>query len=153
MRHFIQEADQCLLYSASMVLDIEPDELIEELGHDGLDVWWPQFNDARKFRGHNMQEIIDCAIRRRIAFFPIDACPMQAPVNGAPQFTFESRKYAEERFLSYLSGTSAILVGQLPGSNIGHAVAWNGERVLDPNDVFTRLTDFSIKTAWVAVSF
>jgi hypothetical protein len=133
-----------------MVFDVDPDELIKEIGHDGQEIWWPEYNDARKYRGHSMQEIIDCGIRRKIGLIPIDAMPMQAPTGALPRLTYAD---CQDRFIGYIDGCYAIIVGQLLGSEVGHACAWDGSKLYDPNGVMNGLSDLSIRTAWLPLFY
>jgi hypothetical protein len=95
-----------------------------------------------------MQEIIDVGLENNITFVHVEAMPMQSPTGAPPRLTYEDY---ESRFLAYLQDTYAIIIGQLLGSEVGHAVAWDGHRVYDPNDSIKTLTDFSIKEAWLVV--
>ena len=136
---------QCLLYSAAMVLTTSPRQLIKEIGHDGLDIWWSEFTDDRRFRAHSIDEIIDCCVKRGKGLMPISAMPAQAPVDGQPRPTYA---YPIKRFTSYTKGHKAILIGETQHGN-GHAWAWDGFHAYDPRGFKTKEPSGSIQTAWI----
>lgn len=147
MRLYTMAKPQCLLYSAAMLLNTEPSILIQELGHDGMKVWWPQYDDHRKYRGHSMQEMIDIFLKRNKTLTPIQTFPMQAPdgqcIEAKP--TFE--EYAA-RFYAHISGKPAILIGKTNRGN-GHAWAWSGFKVYDPRGQMYNINDLAIREAWL----
>lgn len=148
MKLLTMDKPLCLLYSAAMVLDEEPEALISEIGHDGMEIWWPEFKDDRQYRAHNISEIIDCCFRRNKALMPIQGQPLQAPPGGEPRPTYD---FPIKRFLDYLFNRRAIMIGQTALGN-GHAWAWDGTHHYDPRGEVS--ADFSgfIRTAWILTS-
>lgn len=132
---------QCLLYAAAMVLDVDPETLIKEIGHDGLEVWWPEMEGNDKLRGFHIQEIVDCAIRRGYVMQHIDAIPCLYP-NPLASKKKIAMNY-EERLEKLLKGRRAILIGYK------HAVAWSGETIGDPNGVYVDIDSFDFHAAWI----
>jgi hypothetical protein len=128
-----------------MVFDTSPEQLIKEIGHDGLEVWWPEFTDDRRYRSHNMEEIIDCAFLRKKSLTPISAMPMQAPRDGMPRPTYA---FPLRRYERYIHMRLAILIGETRNGN-GHAWAWNGFNVFDPRGFKGSDASGSIQTAWI----
>lgn len=147
MKHLIMDKPQCLLYSAAMVLDITPSILILCLGHDGMEEWWPQYPDHRKYRSHSMQEMIDIALANDKALVPIHGCPMQSPAGACidARPTFESPVL---RFKDAVKGRRAIIIGKTENGN-PHAWAWDGYNLYDPRGGRTSIEDISIEMAWV----
>lgn len=139
---------QCLIYSAAMILDIEAERLMSEIGHDGLDIWWSRFDDNRKYRGHHIQEIIDCFLRRRKALVPIDIIPASAPDGHPDLVCTEIYRHPDARFWEYILNRKAILIGRNMAGN-GHAVAWDGSKIFDPIGTIYAIKDFEISEAWV----
>ena len=144
MKHLIMEKPQCLLYSAAMMLDMAPGALALALGHDGMEVWWPQYEDHRRFRSHSMQEMIDIFLELGVALVPIHGCPRQAP-NGEARDTFKS---PIQRFTDHIKGRQAILIGKTENGN-PHAWAWDGNMILDPRGGNPYLHQLAISEAWV----
>jgi len=146
MRMQTMHKPQCLLYSAAMLLNEPASFLVEELGHDGMEVWWPELDDHRKFRGHSMQEMIDIFLKRGFTLTPIQSFPMQSPgscIEARP--TFE--EYAE-RFYKHIAKKRAILIGRTQRGN-GHAWAWDGYQVFDPRGSMPNIHDLAVSEAWV----
>lgn len=140
----------CLLYAAAMVLDCSVDELIEEIGHDGMDVVWPQLIPPLCFQGHHIQEIIDCFVARGFGLMLVERECFQAPAEDvSPLQTFE---HFEERFLHHVEGKEAIMVGRHKQKQCGHAWAWDGERCYDPNGFLAELKEYEVREAWIKTS-
>jgi len=136
---------QCLLFSAAMILDVSPFILIKEIGHDGLDVWWPDYQDSRKYRAHSIEEIIDCCLKRNKTLTPIAALPMQAPEGGEPMPTYA---FPTRRFEEIIKDRRAILIGTTSKGG-GHAWAWDGVHAYDSRGTKSLEPDGNIRTAWV----
>lgn len=139
---------QCLVYSAAMVLDISADDLIAEIGHDGLAIWWPEMEGNKKYRGHHIQEIIDCFLRHHKALVPIEYIPAVAPEGRPDLMMLHVMKNLDERFWEAIINRKAILIGQNEVGN-GHAVAWDGMKIFDPVGKIYNIKDFKIAEAWV----
>jgi len=140
---------QCLVFSLAMLLDESPDALIEELGHDGTEVWWPDWPVPHCYRGHHIQEVIDLCLGRGIFLTPIEFYPCTAsaksPHVSRPIWPLTR---ASARFQDYIRGKPGLLIGQA-ASGGGHACAWDGHIVWDPNGRKYPLSDFRISECWI----
>jgi len=148
MRLLKQTNPECLVYSTAMVLDVEPKEITDTLGHNGLEIWWPDLKGNSRFRGVHIQEIIDFVLSKNRALVPIDLWP-----TIAPNLEVESRTIydnARKRFEYYIIGRRGILIGQNK-SGAGHACAWSGKEVFDPNGSVYPLDQFHIQTIWLLI--
>lgn len=144
--------NNCLLYSAAMVLDTDPGILIKEIGHDGKRLEWSNLGYPLGQINFHIQEIMDSFIKRGFALVPIELLPVTQPEVPYPIDHCEiwNNFDAEDRFIKHITGRQGILVGR--GSNgLGHAVAWNGEHVYDPNGSIYDVDDFEIREAWIQV--
>ncbi len=144
----------CLLYSAAMVLDVDASILVKEIGHDGSHIVWPHLGSPLGEVNYHIQEIMDCFIKRGYALAPIDLYPITEPIVLQPveHYVLWKECDAEDRFIEYIKGHEGILIGQ--GNNgLGHAAAWDGELVYDPNGVTYELSDFAIAQAWIKVKW
>lgn len=141
---------QCLVYSLAMLLDEDISVLIQELGHDGMD---RVFDGPipHCYNGHHIQEIVDVCITRGLSLTPVDYYPRYAsalaPQDWRPLY---SESLAAERFERLLTGRQGILIGQYQGQ--GHAVAWDGNIIWDPNGLAYKLNDFRPQQAWILPS-
>ena len=149
---YIKQADgsgQCMLASAAMVLDTTVDILINEIGHDGTEICWPDEPAPRNQRGYHIQEILDCFLSRGVSMYRVDGYPLLHVVGCTPRPVYPD---AEARFVRLIEGRRAMIYGTvLRGA---HMVAWDGSRVYDPSgsghDDFEQLCHgFSIECAYV----
>jgi len=150
MKLLKMQTHSCTLYSAAMVLNEEPENLIKELGHDGLDVVWPDHVGAARSRGVSMQEVQDLCMPRGHALAFIEAYPHSISLEGAEPYPVYSEAQASERIYKILHRRTAILIGQMP-SNLQHACAWDGQRVFDPQGRTYELEHFPLREVWLLV--
>lgn len=140
MRLLKMNQPQCLLYSAAMLLDEEPDRLIHEIGHDGMEIRWPELKPPGCYRSHHIQEIMDCFIRRGYVLVPIEREPVQAPCDGVPICYAYEHDVARDRFKGYFA-RPAIVIGKFKGTP--HAWAFDGKYTFyDPNGFTTNRNDY-----------
>ncbi len=147
MRRLVMNKPQCLLYSAAMILNEHPVDLIKEIGHDGMEIWWPEFHDHRQFRSHSMQEMIDIFLSRGKTLTPIQTFPMQSPLNMPEKAKPTFEEYAA-RFYAHVARKKAILIGKTSCGK-GHAWAWDGYHAHDPRGSMHNIRDLSLQEAWV----
>lgn len=146
MKLLTMTTNQCVLYSAAMVLDSAPETLIHEIGHDGMVVTWPELRAPQCYNGFHPQEIIDCAWRRGYAMMVIETESFSGPENSNP---IRITPKDTNRLQAYMA-----LPGIIIGTNIcghGHAVAWDGKKVYDPNGLIYPLNEFKIYEFWAFV--
>jgi hypothetical protein len=143
MRLKTKHNNRCLVWSAAMVLDENPHELLDELGHDGLEVMNPQLPKPFCYRGHHKQEIVDLFFKRGICLLQIELYPNFAPRRNI----IASKEECQARFADYLASNDAILIGAK------HAVAWCKlqQKIYDPNGRVYKIDEFQIREALVAI--
>ena len=96
----------CFLYSAAMILDAEPNDLITEIGHTGWDVWWP--NSVNTERNFHIEEIQDCCRARGKALVFVDPNP-HLNNNNLEQRPIWSYSYSQTRFLKMFDNHRGIV--------------------------------------------
>ena len=139
---------QCLLYSAAMVLGVDPSKITDYLGHAGMEKVGHDLPSPHCYRGIHMQEICDFAGTRGAHFHLVQAMPTLSP-KGSSVVTRVFQD-VEDRFERLVVGQLSIVIGENKLGQ-GHAVAYNGQMILDPNGTTYPLFDFSIKEAWVLI--
>lgn len=144
MKLLKMEGHRCAIYSMAMLLDLPPAEIEKALSHDGLRKLWPQFQPPYCYQGHHIQELIDLCLSRQIAMVPIEpflrtGCAMR-PGEWKPVW---SKERCAHRLEERLQGRRALLVGS------GHACAWDGNIVYDPNGRVYPLDSFQLQEAWL----
>ena len=135
----------CLLASAAMLLDTELKDLVDEIGHDGSEIIWPDSKEPFCRRAFHIAEIIELFDKRGFCLTPIECLPRSVPTIDAEPFlvAFEANY---QRIIRHMLAPG-ILVGYGPNGN-PHAAAWNTIRVYDPmGDIYVR-DDFTIRTFW-----
>lgn len=124
-----------------MVLDETPEQLIKEIGHDGLEVWWPDVGGSLQYQGFHIQEIIDRFLFRGKGLVPIEINPRSAPEGYGEKWKLVPGM-DEKRFWKRIKKKTGILIG------INHAVAWDGELIYDPNGLIYPIVRFQMRECW-----
>lgn len=137
MKLLKQHDGLCLLYSAAMLLDVRPEDLIMEIGHDGMKQMW--LPDPRRVV-HTPDEIQDCFVRRGFCLYQVGVYPIATPGNGLVPRPIWSEDQAAKRFEDHIRDVHGLLVGEALNGE-GHAVAWDGEYIYDPRGRIYRLED------------
>ncbi len=125
MKHLIQgKLDyQCTTYSAAMILGISHNHVIEQLGHDGREIINPIGVGSAKFKGVHIQEIQALFYDHHLGLIPYEPTPN---LNGEPVDCWDG---AIQQFI--MPGSIGLIIGQNRSGR--HCVAWDGEKILDPN--------------------
>lgn len=136
----------CAAASLAMVLDIDFDEVIEMIGHDGSEKINPQLRSPGCYKGFHMQELIEVALGYNYAVTPIEAMPVQTAL-GDDEYDVEIKRYesSEDRLQYHLIRSKGILIGKL--NKYWHAVAWNSSKIYDPRGQTYPYSDCKINVA------
>jgi hypothetical protein len=153
---FIQRSPNrwsCLPAAAAMVMDVPLVDVLNMIGHDGSDIYWPSYPEPYRRRAFHIQEIIEIGLRLQWAFTPIEPKPFSwPPINGERTAIAQpacTQWDSQERLLTHLFNRRAILLGIGPHGG-HHAVACDNQRVFDPNGLEYQLSTFKIREAWLA---
>lgn len=138
----------CLPTSAAMVLGMDKFGVIDYIGHDGSGIMFNDLKDPHCRRGFHMQEIIIVAWNFGFAVTPIEVIPCSTP-GGGREFVVDFGISHTKRFQRWLKNTKGIITGVV--NNVGHAVAWDGERCLDPRGRICAINDLdmNIDCYWI----
>lgn len=162
MNIYVMPRDQlagCLLFAFAMLLETEPDDLIKEIGHDGMEKIWPELKEPYCFKGFHIQELLDCCYSRGKYLFPIDGMPtslpppltyIHMPVHNVGPHILWDRNKCTDRFKEYLTNHQGVLIGETK-KQAAHAWAWDSERAHDPREGMgtAKLDDLKIREAWL----
>lgn len=135
----------CLPTAFAIILHRYPCEIIEFLGHDGSEIIWPDLEEPYCRRAFHIQEMYWYALTQGYVFTPIEPRPCILPT-GAKEM-FEVPLLLD--FESLLHSTVGVLVGEHEGHR--HAVAWDGEKVLDPMGYTYPIKDFGIEAYHIGI--
>jgi hypothetical protein len=123
-----------------MVMDSTPERILEVLGVDDLDIWFPDLAGNLKYRGLLLTDCQDFAHQAGKCFYVVETRPM---LEGRDLY-----KEPVRRFLHAITKRRAILICTLDTKY--HAVAFDGHDVLDPMfDKPTALAGYNVQEAWV----
>lgn len=137
------EVHQCLIYSVAMLLDCKPENIINSLGHDGCEIWWPELEAPWSYRGVHMQEILDVVELVGKTLVCYQLMPMSVPIgDGLEQKTIYTPQQAMMRFTNAVRLSEGLLITDR------HACAWDGKKVYDPNGRIADISDYPIKEFW-----
>ncbi len=146
----------CLVDSFAMALDQPAARLIEVIGHNGA----RQCYKDQSFRqGFHIQECIDLCLQMGFACTEIQgyfgSSPFFGSTENVPVYTLE---ICELRFEQWLRKTErGVLTGIVQrsvGTQVGHAVAWDGSLIYDPRGFCypfkdAHLENFQPQTLWM----
>lgn len=111
----------CILDAFAMAMDIHPNYIINELGHDGSEILWPGNDDPYCRRGFHIQELIAIAIKNGYSVTEVQTKPL-----SAPSIVDNMAGHKIINVLDVMRGNKGVILMQ------GHAVAWDGVKVYDP---------------------
>lgn len=136
----------CLPCSFAMALEISLNEMLTRIGHDGSEIIWPQLAEPQRRRTFHIQECFSAAFSLNKTVMEFQFSPTLTPdgehVLDVPQ---------KVDIYKLMSVSTGVLLGR--GRCLGHAVAWNGKSVYDPNgsiydienqSIFTPMTYYNI---------
>jgi len=132
----------CLPTAFAMALQIPVAQVFEELGHDGMAIWWPGENGSMKYRGFHIQEMVDLCYTHGYVVTPIEPQPVASPRPDLESRPYELKTKSLVRIHAYLDNSRGILVGN------SHAAAWFDGMVHDPNGTTYGIEHFGIREFW-----
>lgn len=131
----------CLIKAFSIVLEIPYDKLIEEIGHDGSEIIWPDLNPPQCFRGFHIQEIICVGYKYGYAIVGFDKQPSSIPMEGATPYLLPQIEIQE-----IMEQSNGVLTGLWKSRNLRHAIAWNNKTSISDLEIEHYYAVFKIKS-------
>jgi len=94
-----------------MLLDIDVTIVENHIGHDGMEILWPERSGNERYRGIHIQEIQDVFISYGKGLFPIEQFPYLSPIDDHrfAKAVFDSQR-STMRFYARLIGHTGILI-------------------------------------------
>jgi len=123
----------CVPTAFAMLFNMDAKDLIQEIGHDGSEVFWPELEPTQLGkRAFHPQECIDIGIKHGIYIVSIHVLPYTEHfVTTIKPKAIWSEQFCLDRFTRYLQNFEGVMTGTT-GFNMGHAVAWDRKLVYDP---------------------
>lgn len=131
-----------MLASFAMVLKAPMQELINEIGHDGSELWWPDLNPPLCHRGFHIQEFLDVCMKRGKILGYVEAIMTLGGSNRYPPKVINGDH--EKRWNSYLRNFSGVILG-VTRTGGRHAVAWNRDKIFDPRGFIVEREDADLE--------
>jgi len=142
----------CMIYAYAMLMDKHPQDVINALGHDGLDVWFAGAIGNKRYRGIIMQDLQDLANDEGYLLAPISEYPAVQNDPHIEGIMIHEPHVCEARIRRYLNNTKGIL--RTINNRGTHAMAWDGVQAYDPRGYILRLHDLKdqIHDYWILTS-
>src|ERR1043165_661673 len=105
----------CLPTAFAMCLDVEVQDILNWLQHDGSDIIWPELHEPYKRRSFGVSEMIDyCFFNKNRLVHCIDFHPVLAPPPDVTVTPYElySEEYLSRRGIKYLDAGSGVITGR-----------------------------------------
>jgi len=138
------EQYNCLIVAAARLLKVHPTKLIKEIGHDGKEIFWPEYDDIRKYRAYTLTELQQCFIRRKMLLADIELNSLYTP---EPNAYTKIKVIKNEYFWVTIAGKKGILYGF--HKNVGHAATWDRDRIIQPKEenlIFKDIDLFNLRS-------
>jgi hypothetical protein len=143
----------CMPLAFAMALEIPVGELLEELGHDGSELAFPNLPEPACRRGIHIQELVHVALRHGFALTPVELFPVLASADDKQTQTILYRDNNWKRFADILAASRGVIDGV--GFRFRHMVAYDQGRIFDPRGHvydYTRIAcearQFHTRCAW-----
>lgn len=131
-----------------MVLDMPVAQLINIVGQDGSEIVWPELPEPLRRRGFHIQEMIYASHNLGYSVTPFEAFPASLGKLGATPFSVPMIPQADQRMPEIMDGNIGVITGVSP-RRCPHAVAWNGQSLLDPGGLQYGISDFQLEVFWL----
>jgi len=127
----------CLPTAFASILGVQVEEMFDFLGHDGMEVLWPELLPPLCYRSFHIQEMYEYALTQNFAVVTL------APVWGLAPDELHMKPYECERMQDYINYYVSVFTG-ITGFGNYHAVAWDGIQMMDPETGEFCTIDFTI---------
>jgi len=116
----------CLLASAAMVLDQPLERLVQDLGHDGSKIMWPELTEPYRRKSFHIQEIVLLCLKYKHSCTCLETNPLSTPSEVSLPIQAISPAIICERIRIHAKKNKGICITPT------HACAWDGFKIFDP---------------------
>lgn len=128
----------CLPAAFATATGIPFDTLIENIGHDGSDVVFPDLPEPLCRRGFHCQELSRVLLRFGFCVASFESCPIG--------YLDEEHSYdVTEDLLPIMVDSIGVLCGRVRSTGKLHSVAWDGKKCYDPSGFCHDLSYYEIE--------
>ncbi len=121
----------CAVTAFAIALDMPVAKLIEDIGHDGGQIIWPDLNDPMRRRGFHSQELVEAVHTRGYHCTPIEISPTIGCPMGEGHYVIYGPDEMWIRFEPYLRSSNCVI--ECIGNHCHHAVHGAFGRISDPD--------------------
>lgn len=123
---------QCAVTSFAMALDVDVLELMQFIGHNGGQLMNADLAIPFCYRGHHLQELIECCLLKGYAVTPIEIMPAIKTGGNEYLIDFGGGKAGNLQRFVYQVRTSVGVIEGKSGSS-PHMLAYDHGTVYDPD--------------------
>jgi hypothetical protein len=138
----------CLPTAFAMVIDRYVEDLIKDIGHDGSEIIWPELPEPYCRRSFHIQEILQTIWGYGVLAMPIQVSPVSMSHGSTRPYRVPVQFSPETRFRYIMTLASGVLIGETQNGQ-PHAVAWDGNKIFDPNGTTYGIESFVLETFWL----
>ena len=141
----------CMAAAAAMAFNVEIEDIVERVGHDGNEIIHYGLKPPACFKGFHIQEIVDVGWILGFNMTLIESAPSQTPdgVHIHDIIKWRLFKDNEQRFEYYINNNQGILIGK--ARKYWHAVAFNKGTIYDPRGRIYNMDgcDLFLESLWI----
>jgi hypothetical protein len=131
----------CLPSAFAMVLDRKVQAIVDQIGHDGSEIIFPNLKDPQARRSFHIQEVLIACLKLGFRFMAVHRQLVITP-DRLQKFSWLEPAYDE-----FLSTHIGVLTG-VSSSGKRHSVAWDGHEIYDPSGIKYNIQAFHAETFW-----
>jgi len=129
----------CSITALAMILNESVFALVQEIGHDGSEIIFPDAPEPTNRRGFLLDELMVCCWKRKATLSPYNRI-----ITVCNPLTAERRTFEHPDFWK-ITLQSKGLITAYSESGKGHLVAWDGSRIYDPTGpTLIKVSDFKL---------
>jgi hypothetical protein len=129
----------CVPTAFAMCLNLDVKDVITSIGHDGSEIVRPEMPEPRCRRAFLTQELYKICINNGKS-----VTPFHKKLYRVDESTMIEVGSHEDYINLLLDNNIGVICGSPKGKEIYHAVAWDGENILDPHDIVYSIDYFDI---------
>lgn len=136
MKHLLKtNCWSCALVSFAMAYDMEVEDLIKLVGHDGSEIIFPDLEEPLCRRGHHIQELVLAGFEGGLCVTPLEFAPVTGRLDRRYVIPDQIRKGTTRShwFELAIHNNRGVMTGFSTRSRCHHANAFERGTVFDPD--------------------
>lgn len=135
----------CLPCCFAMIMNLELQDVIKWLAHDGSEIIFPNAPEPLRRRGFHEQELLDFSWNRGFSTTCFESSP-GITWDGVEDYRIDNQALSAQRITYYLTYPNIIIIG-VGENKIRHSVCWDSKskHVFCPSRGIRKIEGFSIE--------